>query len=236
MGCPFKDFVPVTPRVTNFAYVANINDDTVILYQNVQQSYTAICPEIQVGNNTVVIPAGTYSSYLSQESANNLALGAAQLQAEAQIVCLLRITSILIEATSAQDDDFRIMKNGSVTLSDTQLNVGWYIGLTQNWFPPSTGFKNNPWPTSGFRKVLIAGSGVDYGDTINVDLFDGWGNGYRSGTWRATINWSDGSTTIKSGGAIVFGVSVSPASGVGYNNYPPYFVSYYANGSFTLTK
>lgn len=57
-------------------------------YRNAEQSYTAVCPEGTSGSEvTETISAGSYSSSISQETANALALAAAQTQAEAQLSC-----------------------------------------------------------------------------------------------------------------------------------------------------
>lgn len=61
-------------------------------FWNTVQSYTAVCqvvygPNWFGPNKTVIIPANTYFSTISQPDANAIALNAAQNQATAQLVC-----------------------------------------------------------------------------------------------------------------------------------------------------
>lgn len=58
-------------------------------YQNAETSFTAECPEGDVGTNTVTIPEATsaYNSTISQQDANDKALAAAREQAQAGLVC-----------------------------------------------------------------------------------------------------------------------------------------------------
>lgn len=57
------------------------------LFYNEEQSYTAYCQEGEIGQPvTVTIPAETYTA-ATLEEANNIALAAAQEQAEQQLIC-----------------------------------------------------------------------------------------------------------------------------------------------------
>ena len=57
-------------------------------YYSAAQSYTASCPTGQLGNSvTVSVPAGRFSSSLSQADADAQAMAAAQSQAQAQLSC-----------------------------------------------------------------------------------------------------------------------------------------------------
>lgn len=59
------------------------------LYYNDARSFTAHCPTGQTGDPvTVTIPAGTVSSSISKQDANNLAAAQAQEQATAQLSCV----------------------------------------------------------------------------------------------------------------------------------------------------
>jgi len=59
------------------------------LFFNTEQSYTAVCTEETfLGEFTATIPAGTFSSAVSQADANAQALDAAIAQAEAGLVCV----------------------------------------------------------------------------------------------------------------------------------------------------
>lgn len=71
-----------------------ICEDAGVSYLNVAQTYTANCPAATEdtpaadGNPvTVTIPAGSYSSNVSQQAADDAALAAAQANAEAQLAC-----------------------------------------------------------------------------------------------------------------------------------------------------
>ncbi len=60
----------------------------VCTYRNAAQSYTASCPTDTTGTDvTVEVAAGTHTSTESQGVANELALAAAQADAESQLVC-----------------------------------------------------------------------------------------------------------------------------------------------------
>jgi hypothetical protein len=88
MGCPFRSLVPITPRVANLGYRAVLNDDEATRFENSEQSYTATCPEGTMGEPVeVIIPAGTYVSYQSQEIADAQALAKATEEAEAALEC-----------------------------------------------------------------------------------------------------------------------------------------------------
>lgn len=72
--------------------INNIVANCSIIYYNIEQSYTATCPTNYIGSNTVVIPANTYSSLISVEDANSIALQAAINQANDGLVCTLNLT------------------------------------------------------------------------------------------------------------------------------------------------
>lgn len=55
-------------------------------WRNTRQRFTAFCLTVE-GSNTVVVPAGTYRSYVSQADANLQAYNAARTQAENELVC-----------------------------------------------------------------------------------------------------------------------------------------------------
>ena len=59
------------------------------LFYNDARSYTAVCPPGQTGQSvSVTIDAGTVSSSISKQDANNLAAAQAEAQAKAQLTCV----------------------------------------------------------------------------------------------------------------------------------------------------
>ena len=243
MSCPFRSEVAVTPRIARLGYAAVLNLDasTEVKYESVEKSFVATCPFGTIGTPvSVTIPAGTYVSYQSQEIADKRAQAVAKEQAEANLSCR-KVDYILFASTGPQDDDVRLTRLRPVVpfvISDTRLNIGWYNGLTQLWFPPATGTKNAIPFSSGFRQVIIPGTNVVQGDVITVDLFDGWSGAYRASPWTATIYWADGNITVKSGGTSFTGVSPVPLPIPLPGNYydvGPHFLAYFPNGSFTVT-
>jgi hypothetical protein len=85
-GNPFKAVVPFTPKFVDIGYESIVSEtgDTVAVFWNQAQSFTATCGAVSL---TVTIPALTVYSATSLGAANALALGMAEEQAEAQIVC-----------------------------------------------------------------------------------------------------------------------------------------------------
>jgi hypothetical protein len=141
---------------------------------------------------------------------------------------------LLIESLGPQDDDLRIKIDG-VTVSDTRLNVAWYQGETiRGAFNQHGG-----WATSGFRTIRIRNEDIafamDVGSLVTVDVFDGWGDGWRTSPWTATVRWPDERTTSASGGSIRSGTSPVPSTGAGnYFTTGPHFEHYIENGGFTV--
>lgn len=56
-------------------------------FVNSRQRYTAFCEDGSGTSKTVVIPSGTYRSYISQSDANSMAYNAAILQAQSELLC-----------------------------------------------------------------------------------------------------------------------------------------------------
>lgn len=107
---------------------------------------------------------------------------------------LRTIREILIEALTPVDDDFRI-RQGDVVLYDGKLNMGWYNGETQTWFPETqTGTQGNG--STYPRKVRLSGAAIitaggNHRDPIQVDLADTHGNGARKARWKSTVYYLD---------------------------------------------
>jgi hypothetical protein len=147
---------------------------------------------------------------------------------------------IIVSALGPFDDDMRL-SIGGVDIFNPQRNVSWYNGSVD--LPPQG---NRGWRTAGFRvgvvtrsQAIAAGADWDLGATVNVDTFDGWGNGYMTSPWTATVVLSGGRPSIHSGGVSFSGQSstanrYTPPPPAGYFQTGPHFADYYPNGSFTL--
>ena len=147
---------------------------------------------------------------------------------------------IIVKSLGPQDDDMRL-RIGEVDIFNPKRNVSWYRGSVD--LPP----QGNPsWQTFGFRvgivtrsEAIAAGANWTLGSTVNVDTFDGWGNGYRTSPWIATVILNGGKTTRHKGGVNFSGSSqiknqYTPPPPQGYFQTGPHFANYYSNGSFTL--
>jgi hypothetical protein len=149
---------------------------------------------------------------------------------------------VYIDSLGVQDDDLRVKIGGKV-VSDTRWNLGWYKGedfLTSN-VPPFPSYLNaDHWRRVRVSKAqaAIAGSRMDIGDLVEVDVFDGWGGGWNRSKWNGQVTWSDGhiSNFLDLGQTNTgFSTGSNPAVANPYN-YGPHFISYYANGSFTIAR
>jgi hypothetical protein len=145
---------------------------------------------------------------------------------------------IIVSALGPFDDDMRL-RIGQVDIFNPQRNVSWYRGSVD--LPPQG---NRDWRTTGFRvgvvtrsEAIAAGADWDLGATVNVDTFDGWGNGYMTSPWTATVILSGGETSKHSGGFSFSGKSdrqFTPPPPAGYFQTGPHFADYYPNGFFKL--
>ena len=152
----------------------------------------------------------------------------------------LTAEKIIVSALGPFDDDMRL-SIGGVDIFNPQRNVSWYRGSVD--LPPQG---NRDWQTTGFRVGIVTRSqaidaGADWalGATVNVDTFDGWGNGYMTSPWIATVVLNGGETSRHFGGVSFSGESsifnqYTPPPPKGYFQTGPHFENYYPNGSFTL--
>lgn len=152
-----------------------------------------------------------------------------------------RPRSLLIESSGPQDDDLRVRVGGVVAV-DTRWNVGWYNASTY------VGPSGNPsWATSGFRRIELSAGEIDAlgvclrpGVTVEIDVFDGWGTGWQSSPWVATVDWTDGRVQTFEGGAAATGASQCPTyqqlgiTSAQYYAGGPWGEFYIPNGSFVV--
>ena len=147
---------------------------------------------------------------------------------------------IIVFAMGPFDDDMRL-SIGGVDIFNPQRNVSWYNGSED--LPPQG---NRDWRTTGFRigvvtrsEAIAAGADWTVGATVNVDTFDGWGNGYQLSPWTATVVINGKRDSTHAGGVSFSGQSstanqYTPPPPAGYFQTGPHFADYYPNGSFTL--
>ena len=143
---------------------------------------------------------------------------------------------LLLVSEGPQDDDIRLTID-DVPIFDTQLIISGYIGSL------TVGNRNNPdFLTTGFRKAAVtrdqaiaAGANWALGATVKVDVFDGWGPGVRTATWKVMIDFKSGRFTQKTGGTSSSGTSRSFTPDPVPSDYyltGPHFFDYHENGSF----
>lgn len=120
---------------------------------------------------------------------------------------------VVITSLGPQDDDLRVRVN-STTVFDPRCNIGWYKGEVADLGNP--GF-NSGWATGGFRVARITremmarvGCKIGVGSRISVDVFDGWGPGWRTSRWRADVRWEGGRVSTLYGGQDATGLSGVP--------------------------
>lgn len=147
---------------------------------------------------------------------------------------------IIVRSLGPQDDDLRLRIN-EVDIFNPKRNVSWYRGSVD--LPPQG---NRDWRTSGFRigvvtkaEAIKAGAKWTLGATVNVDTFDGWGNGYQTSPWVATVILNGGKTRRYKGGVSFSGSTklknrYTPPPPARYFQTGPHFENYYPNGSFIL--
>lgn len=116
-----------------------------------------------------------------------------------------------------QDDDTCIRVDGR-TVWDPRRNVSWYATGTIALSPQIAGILN--------------------GSIVEVLAFDGWGGGWTTKPWSASVIWSDGAVSLYSGGSLASGLSITDTGSnpPRYFTTGPHFLTYIPNGSFIAIR
>jgi hypothetical protein len=143
-----------------------------------------------------------------------IAAGRVRIKDDRVLIGVPAVHEILIRSMGVQDDDLRVRVRG-VTVFDTRYNVGWYRGETflTSAIPPFPAIEQSDhWRVARVTSAMLAAAGgATAGDLVEVDVFDGWGDSWRTAPWVATVKWTDGRVTTHTGGVASTGASVQPA-------------------------
>lgn len=130
---------------------------------------------------------------------------------------------IELQALGTMDDDIRL-SIGGVDIFNPKAILTSYDGFRS--------------ASVTRAEALSKGAKWEYDAIVKVDVFDGWGNRYRTAPWIVSLFFADNTVTKKKGGKLGVGVSSGqrPVPAGDYYLTGPHFEDYYPNGQFRLSQ